>query len=237
MRKHTFVLLCALPALLRAQTPAETLEKYRKQWPDQAALFLHYNTVVELSLTRNGVEGKRSVEQERLALKPPAGQSSGDEVGYSSLVPLEKIEAWIMVPKDDSYKKVRVEDITHRDERSDNVFHDDSKVASFTYHGMTTGAITHLEYTLGFPDARMIAGHYFASGYPVEESSLTVITDKGVEVEARAFHMPEGALEHQVTTEHGKTVQRWTMKNLAGSAFEDNAPSYAYHIPHIQLIV
>ncbi len=223
--------------VLRAQSPAEMLAKYRAQWPDQAGLYLYMNSTIEFKITDAGVVGTRSVDQERIALKPPVSQSSREEVGYTSLVPLEKIEAWIMVPKDDDYKKVRVEDFVHRDERDGGIFHDDGRIASFTYNGMATGAITHLDYALAYPDARMISGHYFASGYPVLESVFTVICDKGVEVEARPFHIPEGAMQHTMTQERGKTVHRWTMNNVPGLNFEDDAPNFPYHLPHIQLLV
>jgi hypothetical protein len=222
---------------LQAQTPAEVLERYRTQWRDQPGVFLKLNTTIHVENTPNGVVARRMVERERLALKPPSGQSDREEVGYSELVPLTHIKAWTMVPGEKSYKKVVVKDFTHRDELDNKIFHDDNRNVQFRFPGMAVGAITHLDYGVSYPDARMMMGHYFAHVIPVEQSTLTVIADKGVEVMGRGFHLPEGAVRYEQSTERGRHVQRWTMTNVQPSAFEDNAPGWRYYAPHVQLLV
>ena len=222
---------------LHAQDPTLLLEQYRKDWKDQAGVMIKYHTTIRIENTKEGVTATKTVEHERIALKAPAGQSDREEVGYSKLIPLEGINAWTMVPKETSYKKINVEEFSHRDEVGSQIFFDDSRNVQFLYPAVATGAITHLDYTLKYPDARMVTGHYFASGYPVEESTFTVISDKDVEVVASMFHMPEDAVKHEQVVERGKNVQRWTMTNVPALQIEDQAPGIRYYIPHMQLMV
>lgn len=237
MRTSIPILLALFSAPVWAQDPTLVLEEYRSQWKDQPGVFIKMNTTVRIQKTDDGVVATKTVEHERIALKAPSGQSEQDEVGYSGLVPLEEINAWTMVPKDKSYKKFTVTEFKHRDEIDNQVFHDDSRSVQFLYPAMSTGAIAHLDYTVRYPDARMVTGHYFASGYPVKESVLTVIVDKDVDVDGTVFHAPEGALKRETTTERGKTVHRWTMSNVAAVQFEDDAPGFRYFMPHVQLVV
>ena len=224
-------------AALHAQDPTLLLEQYRKDWKDQAGVMIKYHTTIRIENTKEGVTATKTVEHERIALKAPAGQSDREEVGYSKLIPLEGINAWTMVPKETSYKKINVEEFSHRDEVGSQIFFDDSRNVQFLYPAVATGAITHLDYTLKYPDARMVTGHYFARGYPVEESTFTVISDKDVEVVASMFHMPEDAVKHEQVVERGKNVQRWTMTNVPALQIEDQAPGIRYYIPHMQLMV
>ncbi len=239
MTARATYLLLALAATtgLRAQTPGEVLEQYSKQWRDQSGVYLKLNTTIHVENTPNGVVARRTVEHERLALKPPSTQTDREQVGYSSLVPLRHINAWTLVPGEKSYKKVVVKDFTHRDELDNKIFHDDSRNVQFRFPGMAVGAITHLDYGVSYPDARMIMGHYFAHAIPVEQSVFTVIADKGVEVVGRGFHLPEGAVRYEQSTERGRNVQRWTMTNVQPSTFEDDAPGWRYYAPHVQLLV
>jgi hypothetical protein len=222
---------------LAAQVPQEMLDTYGQQWKDQAGVFIKLHTTIRIKRTDEGIVATRTVEQERLALKAPASQGDIEEVGYSKLVPLDEINAWTLVPNEKGYKKVTVTDFTHRDEVGQRIFHDDSRNVRFLFPGMAKGAITHIDYTLSYPDARMITGHYFASGDPVQESTVTVIADKDVDVVASLFHIPEGAMKHERSTERGRTVQRWTMTDLAAMQFEDEAPNIRYYLPHLQLLV
>src|SRR5690606_13250769 len=130
-----------------------------------------------------GTVAFREVVEQRLMLKDMAGSAYEQEVHYSGLVPLSGLEAYTQVPHKNGYKRVRVGTVEHRDERDDNIFHDDSRVARFVMPSLVAGAIANVSYTLSYPDARLASGHFFASMAPTEESTLTVISDPGVEVD------------------------------------------------------
>lgn len=242
MRSHRGRLPLVLLVLLAhtpspAQRPEEMLTRYRRAWHDQNGVYLKLNTTIRIERTKDGLVATKTTEHEQLALKAPAGLSDREEVGYSGLVPLSGMNAWTMVPKDNGYKKVVVSDFTHKDELSGRIFHDDSRIVQFLFPGVAPGAIKHLEYTLDYPDARLVTGHYFATNYPVEESTLTVIADKDVEVDARTFHVPEGMLKHERDESRGRVVQRWTMTKVPPLQFESDAPGFRYYTPHVQLVL
>lgn len=220
-----------------AQRPDELLTRYRRAWPDQSSVYLKLNTTIRIEHTKDGLTATKTMEIEQMTLKAPAGLSDREEVSYSKLVPLAGMNAWTMVPKDNGYKKVVVSDFTHKDALSDRIFHDDGRKVQFLFPGVAPGAITHLDYTLAYPDARMVTGHFFATGHPVEESTLTVIADKDVEVDAKAFHVPDGAMRYERDGSRSKVVQRWTMTKVPALPYEDDAPGFRYYTPHIQLVL
>src|SRR5690606_32079374 len=127
--------------------------------------------------------------------------------------------------------------VDHRDDRGRNNFHDDLRVASFSLPSLTSGSIGHVAYTIEYPDARFASGHFFADSYPTEESILTVISDPGIEVDVRMFNGADSLLSRTTATEKGRSVQRFTMKNVPALRYEPNAPSFYYYAPHAQLVV
>lgn len=220
-----------------AQSPAELVSKYSQTWPDQGQVYLKLNTTIKIVNTSAGPTATKQVERELLTLKPSAGFTDREEVSYSGLIPLAEINAWTLVPKGDGSRKITVSTFVHKDELDGQIFHDDSRSVQFIFPGVTVGAITHVDHTLNYPDARMVSSHFFATGYPVEESVFTVICDKSLEVEGKPFHVPEGALQYEREEKRGQVIQRWTMSKVAPIKVESNAPSILYYAPHMALII
>src|SRR5690606_1844582 len=137
-------------------------------------------------------------------LKDMAGSGAEQEVHYSGLIPLERLEAYTLVPRGKKHKRVPVGIVDHRDDRGGNIFHDDSRVASFVLNSLNSGSIGVVEYTLSFPDVRFVGGHYFSGIAPTEESTLTVISDPDIPVEVRMFHLPDSLLQRTSTIEKGR---------------------------------
>jgi hypothetical protein len=233
-----------LPALIItglavAQTPDEMLARYRRAHHDESSVYLEKNTTITIRRAATGLVADRNVEEERLTLKTLAGQTQDDAVYYSGMVPLKSIAAYTLTPvKDkDKYRKLEVSRFTHKDEQDQKIFHDDSRSVDFLYPGVLPGAITHLDYDVSYPDARFVSGHFFATGVPVEQSTLTVVHDKDVAVDVRAFHIPEGALATTSTDRHGKVTDTYTMHNVPALQSAPDAPDVRYYAPHLQLVV
>jgi transglutaminase-like putative cysteine protease len=66
---------------------------------------------------------------------------------------------------------------------------------------------------------------------------LTVICDPGIKVDVKMFNVADSLITRSVTKEKGRSVQRFTMKNVPALRYEPNAPSYYYYAPHAQLVV
>ena len=231
-----------LPVLLLAgevgaQDPEETLTRYRRKYHDQSEVMLHMNTTVRITRENGRIVARRQVEREAISLKAAAGNQDREEVSYSDFVPLEQIEAYTLAPGRKSYRKVEVTEFTHRDERSDEIFHDDNRTVSFLFPAMEPGAIAHLDYTLAYPDARFVTSHFFASGRPVEESTLTVICDPGIEVDALPFHIDDAQLVREEERGKRSTTFRFRMREVPQLDFEPDGPSVLYYAPHLQLMV
>lgn len=227
----------AIAEVTSGQPPSELLVNMRRAYQDQAAVYLVRNTTYRIERTSTGVIAHREMEEQELILKDLTGAAREEEIHYSKLIPLEKLEAYTLVPQGRGHKRVPVETVDHRDDREDWIFHDDSKIASFVMPSLISGAIAHVEHTIGYPDPRMMAGHFFAGVYPTEESTLTIISDAGIDVDVRTFHLADSLLTRTESMEKGRRVQRFTMRQVPAMRFEDNAPSLRYYTPHAQLVV
>ncbi|HQV52841.1 MAG: DUF3857 domain-containing protein [Flavobacteriales bacterium] len=219
------------------QNMSEQLVLLRRTYQDQSSVYLRNNTTYHIVRTEKGIVSTREIENDRMLLKDIVGDVQEERVYYSDLMPLKEIEAYTLIPKGNGSKRIKIGAVEHRDQRSNSIFHDDSRIAYFTMPSLASGAVAHLRYVVAFPDARFSTGHYFASEFPVEESILTVISDADIDVDVRTFHMPDGSYTRSVSTEKGKTVQRYTMRNVPPMKFASDAPSFSYYTPHAQLIV
>ncbi len=230
-------LLVAMGSGSIAQTPDELLTQYGRAWHDQPLVYLKQNTTFVIERTKTGLKGTRTMVKETITLKPLAGLTDREEVYYGELTPLEKINAWTMVPDGKRYSKKPVTHFVHKDVLDDEIFHDDSRSVQFIFPGVARGAITHLDYVLGYRDAQLFSGHFFSTGAPVEESILTVICDKSVDVQGVPFHIPEGAMRYEKEEKRGQIVHRWSMSKVPPLRAERDAPSILYYAPHLRVLI
>jgi len=233
--------LLAIPLLLcglaHAQLPKDDLERARARHGDASSALVKNNTTITLTYDKGKVKALRRTEQERMLLIKYPGMET-EEVHYAKeLVTLDALNAWSMVPDAKGYKKVPVSNITHKDELDDQIFHNDTRIASFVFPGADVGTVTHLDYSLDYSDARMLAGHFFGSGEPVEESTLTVITDPGIEVDVRTFNLDPAQLRTETVTKGKRTITTYTMTGLQPYRSDDDAPSFRYFVPHAHVMV
>jgi hypothetical protein len=226
-----FLMLCDASA-----QNTDLLTRMRRTYQDHSAVYLKRNTTFRFEKSGEGYIAFRDVEEQQLMLKDQVGGVSAEEVHYSGLTPLKDLNAYAMVPQGKKLKKVPISHVEHKDVRGGSIFHDDNRSASFHLPSMNSGAISHISYTLQFPDAHLATGHHFASVIPTEESTLTVITAPDVEVDIRLFHLPDSAVERSVTMEKGKRVQRITLRQVPAIEFAGNAPKPIHYLPHAHLI-
>lgn len=235
-------LLCLLHLLPVAgaalgQAPDEVLTKHARAWRDQAQVHLKLHTTFEIERSNKGLQGTRTVLKETLTLKSFAGLTDREEVYYSTFTPLKEINAWTLAPHGKRYVRRPVSRFTHKDVLDDQIFHDDSRSVQFMFPGIAPGAITHVDHVITYPDAHLFMGHFFASNAPVEESTLTVICDRSVDVEAVPFHALEEDIHYVRQEKRGRIVHQWTMRKVPPLKPEADAPSMLYHAPHVRLLI
>ncbi len=238
-RSRTAAALCLvlLGGSAAAQEADDLLVRMRRAWPDHGSVFLERSTTYRIERSKEGFVAQRTMEERELMLKDQSGNSQDRSVSYSTLIPLTELEAYTLVPAGKGRRKVPVQAIDHLDTRGDNVFHDDSRQASFMMPSLVSGAIAVVDHTITYPDHRLMTGHFFAAHRPVEESRMTIICDPALEVDVRTFHLADSLVERTVAMEKGKRVVRLVMHRVPALPYEDNAPGLRYYAPHAELIV
>ncbi|MBL7981199.1 MAG: DUF3857 domain-containing protein [Flavobacteriales bacterium] len=234
--------LLSIPALCfavlhcAAQGPSE-VDRLKGLYKDAPSALIKNHTTYTFTMAKGQVKAVRVVERERMMLTKYPGMESEDVYYAKSLVTLNGLNAWSMVPGEKGYRKVPVDRITHKDDLDDQIFHNDNRVASFVFPSVDVGTVTHLDYGLDYSDARMLTGHFFGSGEPVELSTLTIITDPGIEIDVRTFHVDPAQLRKEVTTKGKKTITTYTMTGLQPFRSDDDAPNFRYFVPHAYVLV
>lgn len=230
-----FALLLAGSAC--AQPADDLLVRMRRAYQDQSSVYLSRNTTYVIERSKESWVARLMADEDELMLKDHSGAAHEKSIHFSGLIPLDHLEAYTLVPSGNKRKRVPVENISHRDERDGHIFHDDDRVASFTMPSLVSGSIAHVSHGLRYPDPRFAGGHFFAAGKPIEESTLTVISDPGAEVEVRLFHVADSLIERSEGIEKGKRVQRFIMRKVPPITYEPGAPAARYFVPHAQLVV
>lgn len=220
-----------------AQPADELLVRMRRAYQDQSSVYLSRSSTYVIERGKDSWTARLEAAEEELMLKDQSGAAHEKSIHFSEMIPLENLEAYTLVPAGNRRKRVPVGTISHRDERDGHIFHDDDRVASFTMPSLVSGSIAHVSHGLRFPDPRFAGGHFFAASRPVEESTLTVISDPEAVVEVRLFHVADSLVERSERMEKGKRVQRFIMRKVPPILYEPDAPSARYYAPHAQLLV
>lgn len=237
MLRYIPACLFCLSLNARAQTPTELIDPLRAVFPEENSVFSERKTMIEVDKEGEGFVIRRTVVEDMVVLSDASSSPREREVPYSGFIELKEIEASTLVPSGKSYKKVRVDRIHHRDERDGQTFHDDQRVAFFTFPALGPGAVGHLRYVLQTKEPRFAGGFFFEGFLPTLESSLTVSCGPGVTVDPRRFNMPDSTFEHTRSKERGRMVDRFTMRHVPAMRYEEDAPSPRYYSPHVQLVV
>jgi hypothetical protein len=145
------------------------------------------------------------------------------------------IDAYTLVPnlERDKYSKNRVRDIVDRKLIDEDVFHNGTRAKSFSFEGLTKGAITVLEYEEEYHEPFLVGREIFDPYVYSKSQVFMLVVEEGIEIEYDYFNCDSSFFEHSIEKKRGETIHRWSTKEMESRKYESGAPDRLYLSPHI----
>jgi hypothetical protein len=218
----------------QAQT-TEALNDYKTRYPGQHIVQALRSETVRIDLVK-GVPTLRSTRRDEYVVtdKSMIVPLSEETISFSSFEQIENIEAYALVPKDKTSRKVAAIDFKTRDaETQGSVFHDDMKETSFTYPGLVEGALRVLKYETAISENRFPSGFSFASYIPVEKSVFQVDCDSSIHLLFKEMNFKGFPIQFEEKIVRNRRVTTWTCLKPDLLKHDENMPASLYFMPAV----
>jgi hypothetical protein len=227
------LVLIVAPAYCMPDNPVELLNKMRKLYPNEKAVYLSFNREVSIDIINDSIKVSSKYFYDMLHLNEQSNIFANDKIFTNHFTKAVDIDAKTLAPDKRRYKVVPVVNFSEKSEISDGIFYDDSKSISFVYPSVSPGARTSLNYKLKNSDPRFLNAFYFGSYLPIINSSLKIQVDKKIKLDFKLLNCDSINLEYQHDA-HGKyNTYTWKANDLSSFELERNAPNLSYYAPHI----
>ena len=229
----TFVLGIGSTAVF--SQPNKPFSYYAEKCPACDALILNNKRTYTIKEGKHGLEITSEDVRELLILGNNIAPFVEDDVSYSSLVPLTKIEAYSLVPEGKSYKKYAVAKFEEKHADESDIFYHDYKEKVFLYPNLTQGAITYYKTLHELKEPRFFGKFFFGSFTAVENAELKVVCPNNVQFTYRLFGYDTAKIKFSVTQKGNNKIYHWQMSDIPKYYRSSNHVSAHYFLPHIVL--
>jgi hypothetical protein len=213
--------------------PDTDLKKYQDKYPGIQMVVLQ--DIEELHIENQ--KGKLIIYEtyytKRQYLTKDAGLFRERQLSFSSFSNYENIEASTFVPNGTKYKKIKTKEFSESDDLESSVFHDDSKIITFSYQGLQIGAQSELSYKRNITDPHFLGRGFLQGSFPVEHQIYRVIVDQGIEMGFTQYQIDRDFVSYQKREEKGKIIYEWIVKDAPVIKSEKWAPSVTYFTPQV----
>lgn len=220
---------------IHAQYSPEFL-KYSKLYPEEARVRLYQETIITITANNGELEINQKFKEEDLYLNESASYNSKASLNFSAFFELGEIEAASLTFNGDKYIKSPVKKFTEKDELNQS-FYDDTKSLNFVYPNLQKGSKSVLEYSQIIKNPRFLPPFYFGDYFPTQKNKVTIIADKGVQLEFRKFNIKDESIQFSKEEKRRKVIYTWELNNQKEFEYEPNTPSLKTILPHIVPII
>src|SRR6185436_14819823 len=183
MKKTNLILVSVVlfPSLVLSQTN-ELFQKFKKQYPDEPAVYLNRSEVLSILVEKDSLKVFSEKAEDLLILKEQAETFASRKVYGSLFNQVRDLSAKTMAWEKGRYKPMEVFDFKKNSDRDRGIFFDDSYNYSLNFSLVASQNRTQLRYVQDIKDVRFIGGFIFPTFVPQSQTSFTIKTSKGVEL-------------------------------------------------------
>ena len=235
MRKIYLVLFIGLFVI--TTNAQNSLEEYKKQYPDFNEVVLNNTQSYEFSIESNILKVTENNQYESLILTANGIQNNKESFNYSELVKLLGYEAYSVITENGKEKKIKVTQTHEIQSGQSSVFYDNVKERQLIFPNLEAGAKKVYSYQSEIVDPFLLHKFIFGSNLPIKNAALEIKTDKNINIGYKTFNDPTNSIEFSKTEKKGKWIYKWTLKEVKPVKFESNSPGFLYQIPHINVFI
>jgi transglutaminase-like putative cysteine protease len=234
--KHLYIL--AFYGIFAFTSNAQnTLEEYKKQYPDFNELVINDSQSYDFSIENNKLKVIQDNQFESIILNENGILGNKESFSYSELVKLLGYEAYSIISANGKEKKIKVTQTNEVQSGNSSVFYDDVKERQLLFPNLEAGAKKVYNYQVEFVDPFLLHKFIFGGGLPIKNSTLEIKTDKNINIGYKIFNDASNSIVFSKTEKKGKWIYKWTLKDAKPVKMESNSPGYLYVIPHINIYI
>ena len=215
--------------------PSKPFSYYAEKYPACDAVILNTKRTYTIKEGKNGLDIKSEDITEMIILGNNIAPFVEDDVSYSSLVPLIKIEAYSLVPEGKSYKKYPVAKFTDKYADDNGIFYHDAKEKVFLYPNLIQGAVTCYKTQHELKEPRFFGQFFFGNFTAVENAELTVVCPNNVKFSYRLFGYDTANVKLTLTQKGSTKIYHWQMNDVPKYYRSSRHIGARYFLPHIVL--
>lgn len=214
-----------------------TLTDYKKSYPDHNELVINNLQSYNISIENKKIKIIQDNHFESMILSENGIQNNKESFSYSNLVKLNSYDAFAVFNENGKEKKIKVTQTNEKLSQDGSVFFNDVMVRELTFKNLETGTKKVYNYQTEFIDPYLLHKYIFGNNLPIQNSTLEIITEKGIEIGYKIFNDPNNNISFSKTEKKGKWIYRWTLNDIKPLKREINAPGYLYIVPHINFFI
>ncbi|MFN6083475.1 MAG: transglutaminase-like domain-containing protein [Fluviicola sp.] len=224
---------CFCPIVFSQTT--EEFQKFKAKYPNENAIVLKNELTVKISMVNGQPKITKSLTFDLLILDNTTAASLAEgDVEFSSFNTIKEIEAYSLVPSGSKSKKIKASNFQTKDaETEGSVFHDDGKITTFIYSGLTEGSVRHLHYVSEEKNNEFPFAYYFFSSIPNESMAFTIECDNAVDLKIYEPFIKENGINFKKDVVKNTTIYSWQANKAFEIKKEHNRPDETYFSPHI----
>lgn len=212
----------------------QKLKEIETAYPNEVIVCLNQSKKYRIEMKGNKPKVFLEVYTEDILLNEYMASFESEDVSYSKLRKIRKLEAWTMSPINDKYKKFEVEKFETKKDLSSRIFHDDIEEKIFKYPQLKKGAIKCLkvEYEYELPeifDMSELMTSKLILNYDIE-----IEIDNEIKLSILPFNLGSIAFTKNVVQNKNTTIYSWNFKNLDKVKAESGGTDYLYFAPHLR---
>lgn len=214
-----------------------TLTDYKKSYPDHNELVINNLQSYNISIENKKIKIIQDNHFESMILSENGIQNNKESFSYSNLVKLNSYDAYAVFNENGKEKKIKVTQTNEKLSQDGNVFFNDVMIRELTFKNLETGTKKVYKYQTEFIDPYLLHKYIFGNNIPIQNSTLEIITEKGIEIGYKIFNDPNNNISFSKTEKKGKWIYKWTLNDIKPLKREINAPGYLYIVPHINFFI
>lgn len=216
---------------------AQTLEDYKKKYPDYNEVVLNDNTTYDISVSGSTLKIIQQCFYESMIMTENGINNNEETFTYSELVPLLEYEAYTIINDKGKERKIKVTQSNEKESRDDAVFYNGVKERQLIFSNLEPGAKKQYSYSREYLDFFLLHKFIFGNSIPVTNSVLEIKTDKEINLGYKVFNDPENRITFSKTEKKGRWIYRWFMTTIEPLKFESNAPGFLHIVPHVDIYI
>ena len=214
-----------------------SLEEYKKQFPDFNELVLNDIQSYEFSIESDKIKVIQNNHYESLILNENGILNNKESFSYSELVKLQSYDAFTVINYNGKEKKIKVTQTNEIQSTQSAVFYDDVKQRQLIFPNLEAGARKVYNYQTQIEDPFLLHKFIFGGGLPIKNSTLEIKTEKNINIGFKIFNDDSNLIEFSKTEKKGKWIYKWTLKDVKPVKLEGNSPGFLYIVPHINIYI